>query len=284
MINRIVADSSGDITEYSGVEFRSVPLTISTDERSYVDDENIPLDEMIDYLSTYNGRSYTACPGTDSWLQAYEGADQIFVVTITSGLSGSFNAARVAAEMYLETHPDTKIHVFDSLSVGPEMRLMIDKISDMLNEGKSFEEIVAAVTEYRKYSRLLVVLESFQNLANNGRVNKAVAKIAGVLGIRIMATASLQGTIEVTQKCRGEKGALKKYIECMIEAGYEGGKVYISHCKNLLFAENLKEVILEHFPKAQILIYNTRGLCSYYAEKGGVLLGCECVKAYCYPS
>ena len=124
------------------------------------------------------------------------------------------------------------------------------------------------------------MLESFKNLANNGRISKAVAGIAGVLGIRILATASLEGTIEPHSKSRGEKGALKKFIECMVEAGYSGGKVYISHCKNSEFAETLKSSIFALFPKAKVLIYETKGLCSYYVEKGGIILGCECDKTY----
>ena len=277
---RITADSSSDIFKLEDVEFRSASLTISTDERSYVDDENIDLDDMLDYLAHYEGRSFTACPSVEAWLNAYEGADELYVVTITSALSGTYNSAYVAAGMYLEKHPDAKIHVFDSLSTGPEIRLIVDKLAELVIAGKTFEDICAEVSNYQKHLRLFVALESFKNLVNNGRVSKTVARFAGILGIRIMATASLEGTIEMQAKCRGEKGILRKYLECMQEAGYEGGKVYISHCKNQSLADRLKDSILSLFPKAQVLVYETKGLCSYYAEKGGIILGCECKKAY----
>lgn len=277
---KIIADSSSDIFELEGIEFQSAPLTISTDERSFVDDENIDLDDMLTYLANYNGRSFTACPNAHDWLTAYEGADELYVVTITSALSGTYNSAMLAANLYLEQNPNAKIHVFDSRSTGPEMRLIVDKLTELIKAGKPFDDIVNEVTEYQKHTRLFVMLESFKNLANNGRISKTVAGIAGVLGIRIIATASLEGTIEPNMKCRGEKGALKKFIECMTEAGYTGGKVYISHCKNKDFAETLKSSIFALFPKAKILIYETQGLCSYYVEKGGVILGCECDKTY----
>lgn len=277
---KIIADSSSDIFELEEVEFQSAPLTISTEERSFVDDKNIDLDDMLTYLSNHNGRSFTSCPNANDWLKAYEGADELYVVTITSALSGTYNSARLAGELYLEKNPNAKIHIFDSRSTGPGMRLIIDKIAELIKTGKDFEEIVHEVTEYQKHTRLFVMLESFKNLANNGRISKTVAGIAGVLGIRIVATASLEGTIEPIAKCRGEKGVLKKYMEIMKESGYVGGKVYISHCKNLHFAESLKSSIFSLFPSAIIHIYETQGLCSYYAEKGGIILGCECNKSF----
>jgi len=277
---KIIADSSCDIFELDGVDFEYAPLTISTDERSFVDDKNIDIDDMLTYLSNYEGRSFTSCPNPNDWLKAYDGADILYVVTLTSALSGTYNSAKIAADMYLEQNPNAKIHIFDSLSTGPEIRLLIDKIAELVTLNKSFEEVVLKATDYQKHTRLFVLLESFNNLANNGRISKTVASLAGLLGIRIMATASLEGTIELTSKCRGEKSAIKKYLENFNDVGYQGGKVYISHCRNDAFAKKLKNAILASYPNAEVLIYETRGLCSYYAEKGGILLGCECSKAY----
>lgn len=277
---KIIADSSCDIFELDGVDFEYAPLTISTDERSFVDDKNIDIDDMLTYLSNYEGRSFTSCPNPNDWLKAYDGADILYVVTLTSALSGTYNSAKIAADMYLEQNPNAKIHIFDSLSTGPEIRLLIDKIAELVTLNKSFEEVVLKATDYQKHTRLFVLLESFNNLANNGRISKTVASLAGLLGIRIMATASLEGTIELTSKCRGEKSAIKKYLENLNDVGYQGGKVYISHCRNDAFAKKLKNAILASYPNAEVLIYETRGLCSYYAEKGGILLGCECSKAY----
>ena len=93
MKRRIIADSSCDIFEMEGIDFVSVPLTISTDERSFVDDKALDVDGMLTYLAGYEGRSYTACPNMEAWLQAYQGADEIFVVTLSSNVSGTYAAA-----------------------------------------------------------------------------------------------------------------------------------------------------------------------------------------------
>ncbi len=280
MKRKIVADSSCDIFEVTDIPFQSVPLTISTDERSFVDDEKLDINEMLDYLQKYNGRSFTACPSVEAWLSAFAGAEEIFVVTITSNLSGAFNSANTAAQLYKESNPDCKIHIFDTYSTGPEMRMLIEKLAELAQTDKSFEKICQEAGKYLKFTRLFFALESFRNLANNGRINKTVAKLAGVLGIRIVATASREGTIEITDKCRGERNTVRAFLSHLKEAGFTGGKVYIAHCKNNPFAETVSNAIKGLYPKAKIKIYELRGLCSFYAEKGGLLLGCECNKAY----
>lgn len=275
MITRIIADSTVDRLTMDGIEFKQVPLTIYTDERSYVDDESINVDEMLEYLATYKGRSYTSCPNTDEWLKCYEGADVIYVVVLSSNISGTYNAAMNAANIYKEEHQDVKIRVFDTLSAGPEERLLVDHIASLVSEGREFEEVCELAEKYLAGTRVFFALESFHNFAENGRVNKAVAAAAGVLNIRIMATASPEGQIETVAKCRGEKGEIAKFLSIIKDAGYNSGKIYIGQCKAPALADAIADSIRSEYPKADITIYETRGLCSYYAERGGILLGLE---------
>ena len=277
---RIVADSSSNILSLPEIEFANAPLTIATDEKAFVDDASLDIDSMLEYLANYKGRSYTSCPNIEQWLESFDNADIVYVVTITSNLSGAYNSAVQAAKIFKENNPNSKIHIFDTLSTGPSMVLLIEKLVEYIKEGLSFEETVNLCKTYLKYTRLFFSLQSFHNLAQNGRINKAVALIAGKLGIRILATASKDGVIETLEKCRGEQKALKAFVELVKEAGYKGGKVLITHCNNLPFAENIANAIKEHFPKVKISISRMRGLCSFYAEKGGVILGCECDKKY----
>ena len=119
------------------------------------------------------------------------------------------------------------------------------------------------------------MLESLKNLANNGRVSKIVAKAAGILGIRMVGKASDVGTLEPLEKCRGEKKALASLLTYLTTLGYEGGKIRISHCMNESAAQTLKEGILSMYPQADIQIRPAGALCSFYAEKGGLLIGFE---------
>lgn len=272
---KIVADSSSDVFEFEGIPFASSPLKIITAQKEYVDNGKLDTENLVNELLSYSGKSTTACPSPSDWLDAFEDAKFIFCITITSNLSGSYNSALIAKEDYETQHPDRKVFVFDSLSTGPEMKLIIEKIAELINLHLEFEEICREVTSYSKETGLLFMLESMRNLANNGRVSHLTAKAAGLLGIRVVGKASDIGTLEVLDKCRGEKKALRNILENMIKSGFRGGKVRISHCFNLSAAQSLKSIITEAFPDALTEIYSAGGLVSFYAEKGGLLIGFE---------
>lgn len=276
MIKRkIVADSSANIKHLNTTPFDVAPLTISTDSREFVDNPELDLDEMLNYFSSYKGKSKTSCPNTADWLNAFDDAEEIFCVTITSGLSGSYNSACVARDMYMEEHPDRKVFVIDTLSAGPEPTLIIEKLEELILEGKTFEEICTYIPEYQEQTGLLFSLKSLKNMVANGRVSPAVAKIAGILGIRIVGKASDMGTLEPTNKCRGESMALSAILNHLKDAGLKNGKVIVAHCHNENAANNLKDMIISELPNASVRIETTLGLCSYYAEIGGLMIGYE---------
>jgi len=270
---KIVVDSSANMATHPSVV--SVPLKIITDNKEYVDDANINTAAMVWDLQTYTGKSSTACPSPQDWLEAFGDAPYVFCIAITSNLSGSCNAALIAKADYEHDFPDRKVFVIDSLSTGGEMELIAERIQEMMAAELSFEEICAQIPAYQEHTALLFMLESMQNLANNGRVNKIVAKAAGILGIRAVGKASDVGTLEPLDKCRGEKKAISALMANMLSIGYTGGKVRISHCLNLAAAETLKAQIHQQYPQADIQICPTGGLCSFYAEKGGMIIGFE---------
>ena len=272
---RIVADSSANLSTLSDNSIISVPLTLRTDEREFVDNEALDIKEMTDYLASYKGKSGSACPSSQDYIEAFGDAEHIFVITITSNLSGSFNAARIAKEDYEEEHPGRKVFLIDSLSAGSELKLIVEKIQELNEKGLSYEDICNEITEYQKHTHLIFCLKSLTNLANNGRVNPAVAKIAGVLNIRVVGIASDEGTLEQREKARGDKKAIAAVMNLMQELNYAGGKVRIDHCFNENDANQLKNVILEKYPSAEITLAPTRGLCSFYAEVGGLMIGFE---------
>lgn len=267
---RLIADSSSDRPPLDGVEY--VPLIISTDERSFVDNEHLNVNELLDYLASYRGRSYTACPSVDGWLSAYQGADEIYVVTITGTLSGAYNAAMAARELYLQEHPGAKVAVFDSLSTGPEILLILEKIQELTAQGIAFDQVETAVRDYMGHTRLFFSLQSLHNLSQNGRVSKVAAAAVGVLGIRIVGTASPEGTLAQLSKCRGDRKALPELIEQMKDAGFQGGKVRITHVRNPLLADRFADLVKTTWPGSDVTVSPCGGLCSYYAESGAILV------------
>ena len=272
---KIVADSSANLMELKTVAFDAAPLKIITGQREFVDDRNLDLDEMIAFFKSYKGRSQSSCPNPEDWLTTFDDAEDVFCVAITSGLSGSYNTACIAKEMYEAEHPGRRVFVIDSLSAGPELTLIVEKLEEMISEGKSYEEICTYIPEFQKKTGLLFMLESLNNFAANGRVSPAVAKIAGVLGIRIVGKASDVGTLEPTDKCRGEAKSLSAILRHLKESGLKTGKVILAHCLNKSAANTLKNMIETELPGVTVKSGINLGLCSFYAEKGGLLVGFE---------
>lgn len=275
---RIVSDSSSNIYTMPGMDFVSVPLKIITSKQEYVDNASLDVSEMVACIKAEKTPASTSCPNVGEWLDAFEGAECIFAVTISSSLSGAYNAAIHAAGEYKRSHPDCRICVLDSLSTGPEMQLIIEKLQELILAGHTFEEIRSEIREYMKTTHLFFTVLSMDNLAKNGRCSMALAKMAGVLGIRIIGRASSQGTIESVAKPRGERKMLETLLSELARTGFRGGKIRISHSFTPDVAAQLKTMILDCFPSSDVEILSNGGLCSYYADLGGMIIGYETEK------
>ncbi len=272
---KIVSDSSSDLFCLEGLPFASAPLKIIASDKEFVDDSGLEIGEMVDFLSKYKGRSTTSCPNVQDWLNAFGEAEHIFCVTITATLSGSYNSALLAKKAYEERYPNSRVTVINSLSTGPEMRLIIEKLRELILDGRDFEDISLQIQKYTQKTGLIFMLESMKNLANNGRVSPLIAKAAGLLGIRVIGKASDRGDLETLDKCRGEQKALECIVSDMKKLGWRGGRVRISHCFNEEAAQKLTQLLKEQFESTQTEIYSCGGLCSFYAERGGLLIGFE---------
>ncbi len=271
---RIVTDSSSNILSMGDPNYTTVPMKIVA-AKEYVDDVALDLYGMVEDLKQHKGKSGSSCPNVGEWLEAFGDAPYVFGVTITKYLSGSYNAAQQAADTYMEKYPDRKVFIFDSLSTGPEMMMIVDKIRQCEADGDDFEMTKAKVLEYHNHNHTLFCLESLTNLARNGRVSLAVAKIAGVLGIRVVGDAE-GGEITPIHKPRGAKKATQALVQMIKERGFQdGGLLRVAHC----FAEEaacaLRDAVREEFPNMRFILEPTTALCSFYAEAGGLIIGFE---------
>ena len=274
MAFRIVSDSSSNVLSMGDVNYTTVPLKIIA-EKEYVDDAALDLSGMMEDLRNHKGKSGSSCPNVGEWLEAFGDAEEIFCVTISRNLSGSFAASVQAGETYMEEYPGRKVFTFDSLAVGPEMMMIVDKIRQCEAEGLDYEATKAKVLEYHNRTHTVFCLESMLNLARNGRVSMAVAKIAGMLGIRVVGIAA-DGQVTPVHKPRGAKKATQTIVEMLKERGFEDGNILrVAHCYAPEAAQALREAILAEFPNTRFMLEHTTALCSFYAEAGGLIIGFE---------
>lgn len=253
--------------------FSSIPFVISVDNRDFVDNTNLNVGEMVAAMEQCDEISHTSCPTPYAWYEQFEKPGYSIAITISSKLSGSYNSACTARNMVLEKYPDKKITIIDSHSTGPEMILILRKLCELIEAGYDFESVLEKLEQHMRHTHIVFALSSFNNLVKNGRMNKLTGFLAGKLGFWGIGIGSEQGTISIKGKARGSKKALDVILEDMKERGQEVKTVVISHCQNAEFAERLRTAIQNTWDKVEVKIIPTRGLCSYYAEKCGLIIG-----------
>lgn len=275
---RIVADSSCDLQEKDLADetlgFSTVPLTIHVGDTSYTDVPTTDCLKMLTHMKEYKHGSSSSCPSPDDFAREILKAANCIVVTITSGLSGTYNSALTAAKMIKEEHPLHNIHVIDSLATSGTMVLILRYVRKLIKQGLAFDEIVGRAESYRDSLRILFSLASFDNLIKTGRMPRVAGLLATALNIRAVATATPQGVIQVLEKPRGQKAAIERMIKRMIQIKDMSGKpVVISHCNNPDGALAVKDELLKAcLEVGEISILENRCLNSFYAGDQALLM------------
>ena len=277
MLWQIVTDSSVDLKNIEGaspdVLFSTVPFSILVDGHEYIDTPDLDVSALVGAMEK-SAQSRTSCPAPEAWREAFARADRTIAITISEKLSGSYNSAMAARAIVLEEHPDKQIAVVNSRSTGPKVALMARRTVELLQKEPQtpFDEAVARIERCCESLHTVFSLSSFSNLVKNGRLSRAAGFIAGKLGLRALGEGSEEGEIRLREKVRGEKRALSALCKAMLEAGFRGGEVVISHCLNEQLAQELADRIRAIWENARVSILPTRGLCSYYAERDGLIL------------
>jgi DegV family protein with EDD domain len=273
----VIADSSCDLCEWKPenekIRFTCVPFAIQVEEEHFVDDATLDVDAMMAAMEQSREGSRTACPSPQMWLEQFQKPGCVIAVTVSSELSGSYNSACVARNMLLEQEPDRQIAVVDSRSAGSELVLLIRRLCCLIEVGYDFDTVVDTIRQFVRQTHVIFAFSSFENLVKNGRIGIVSGYLAGKLGFWGIGTGSPEGKIQVKRKVRGSKKAFDTIVKEMREHGLAQSSVVISHCQNAEFAVKLKETIQEQWQDVDVTILPTRGLCSYYAEKGGVIIG-----------
>lgn len=271
---QILADSACDVKDdyVQGdlVRFKTIPLVINVGDKEFVDDAQLDPDAMLHCLRESKEKSCSACPSPDAFMQEFDKAEETFIITITSKLSGCYNSACTAQKTY---EGKGKVHVIDSKATCGTEVLIIDKLLELMSQNLSFEEIVTQIEKFRDEKTLLFILQRFDNLVNNGRMSKVAGMIASTLVIRPICKAE-DGEIKIAKKTIGAKNAFNKLVKMIGEFtnDFTGKKIVISQCQAEEEALQLKEDILALYPFQQVQILKMRGLASYYALEKGVIV------------
>ena len=276
---KIVVDSGCDLKSVdnlpANIAFDYIPLTLHVENTDYIDDADCDIPRMMEHMYAYKGKSSTACPSPEDWASRFRDCDCCIAISTSSGVSGTCNTARLGREMALEEDPNRRIFVVDSLSIGPEMTLLVEETIRFIQEGLSYEEVCKAIQKYNLRTKLCFMLSSVDNLVKNGRLNRLAGATVNVLGIRLVGIASEVGTLQLESKCRGFKKAAAEIMRIIKKDGFKGGKIIIGHVFNEIEAKVIASSILSEFPKCPLRIMKLGAICSFYAENGGMIISYE---------
>lgn len=274
----ILADSSCNLREYRpkavDVVYRVAPLKINIAGREYVDDASLDVAELNRLILEEDTSSSSSCPSVGEWAELFRSADNIIAITISARLSGSYEAACMARDMVLEEGA-RNIHIVNSRAAGGKLELLVAQLDGFLAEhpSASFDEAVAFVDRLESASTVLFSLSSYDNLTKSGRMPKLAGHLASKLNIRILGIASDEGTIKIVGPTRGSRKTLDKIVHTMRDQGFDGGMAYLDHVENKPGAQALADRIRQEWPDAEVRILPCGGLCSYYAENKGLIIG-----------
>ena len=280
MSYQIIADSCGDFTEEMKANpvFKLVPLTLEIGEYTIQDDENFNQADFIARVKASPIGPKSACPSPEAFQNAIQSspAEEIYIVTLSSKLSGTYQAAKIGQTMAEEEGTSKKIHVFDSKSASAgECKLCLD-ILEAKEAGKSFEEVVSEIEEACSDITTLFVLESLDTLRKNGRLTGVKSFLASALNIKPVMGA-VDGSIVQLGQQRGIQKALKKMVEFAIEraGGVEKVKekrLVITHVNDPERAEAVKADFLKSAEFKEIIITNAMGVATIYANDKGIVV------------
>ena len=271
---KIVGDSCCDLTkeELDKGYFFSVPLTLTVGGVDVIDDENFDQDKFIKMVAECPECPKSSCPSPESFMERFNDAEDIYVVTLSSKLSGSYNSAVLARQIYLEEHEEVNIHVFDSHSAAAGEHLICEKIEECVLEGMEFSQVITTVNEFIKSQRTIFVLEDLEVMRKNGRLSKVKALVANVLNIKPVLYEK-DGEIHQLDQARGMNKALNKLLWHIEKEGYDvNRKVEITQCDSRERCMNVRKILMEKFGFKNVVVLNAGGVSTMYESRGGVVV------------
>jgi len=277
MINLIVdsgCDISQDVINNENCSLTYVPLNLQLEDKVYLDDENLDIEDYLNQMANSVVSVKTSAPSPDLFYEGFKTGENVFVVTLSSKLSATYQSAMTAKRMYMEEYGKKFIHVFDSLTASVGQGVIAMKISELINKGThSLDEVVEQVNQFMKGARTYFILDKYDNLVKTGRINPYIAKLASFLNVKPIC-ADHEGEIKMLDKARGYSKAVAKLVEFIKTNTHdlEERVVAISHCKCYEKAVALKDEVLKNLKVKDVLIEDCKGVVATYANRGGIVV------------
>lgn len=277
---KVIGDSCCDyaVEAAKKIPIERVALTLQIDNEAILDTQELDTMELLEKIKGSKKAPSTACPSIDQFLDAFKGeCEDIYVVTLSAQLSGTFNSACQAAKIYNEENEKKNIHVFNSLSAAAGEIAVCLKIIELAEKGLPFEEVVSQVESFIANITSLFVLEDLSVFAKNGRLNHIQALATDKLKIKLVMGGTSEGVICKCATAFSIRQALTKMVNIIAEKAKVTDAsirtLVVTHCNCLDRAEFVVNKVKELCRFKDILICRASGVSTVYANNGGVIVG-----------
>lgn len=276
MAYKIIVDSCTDLTDKMKKDrhIQTVPLILQVDDKTINDDDTFDQIEFLRIVAESPNSPKSSCPSPEAYMNMYGGREDVYVVTLSSNLSGSYNSAVLGKKLYLEENSHKNIEVINSCSASVGQTLIARKIQEYAEAGKGFHEIIHLIQSFRAKLSTKFVLENLDTLRKSGRLTGIKAILTSVLNIKPVMGGTAEGTICKLDQARGIQKALL-LLANLIEQDVvnpEKRTLAISHCNNYNRALFIKDEILRRVPFKDSFIVDTAGVSTMYAGDGGIIV------------
>lgn len=272
----ILCDSCTDFSKEMETDphFIRIPLTLHVGDEDIIDDETFDQKSFLKKVAASSDCPKSSCPSPEKYMEYFSKADDIYIVTLSCHLSGSYNSAELAKSMYLDEHAAKNIHVFDSKSASAGQSLIAMEIRKRAQNGLPFEQIVSEINTFIDTMGTKFVLETLEMLRRNGRLSNITAMLVNALNIKLVMTSDGNGQIDKHSQARGMKKAIEKLADAVHDDAVNPSDrtLFISHCNNAKRAEFVKEALLKKTSFRDVVIAETGGVSSLYAADGGIVV------------
>ena len=269
-------DLSDELLKKRGVGYSSLTFRFNDSEKEY-SNSDMPISEFYQKMRE-GGVAKTAAVNAANFAEEFEKAlkdgKDVLYLGFSSGLSTTFNSARIAAEQLKESYPDRKIITVDTLAASAGIALLIDLVMEKKDAGVTIEEAAKFAEETKLNIDHWFTVDDLVYLKRGGRVSATTAFVGNMLGIKPVLHVDNEGHLVNVSKVRGRKTSIAALADKFGELALDtaNGKVYISHSDSLKDAEELASIIETKYGAKTQLITDVGPVIGAHSGPGTIAL------------
>ncbi|UOR10327.1 DegV family protein [Halobacillus amylolyticus] len=279
MTIQLIIDGGADLPQamIKHHNLKVIPLNIHFGQDQYKSGLTIDLPTFYRKLKESSELPSSSSPSPNDFYDKYKEVDAeipIVMLALTQGLSSTYESAVMGKNMLLEEEPNRSIAVLNTKTASCGIALLVDEAGKRIKEGLGFDSLVTHMEKKIEQTTTLFILKTLENVIKSGRLDKVKGAIAKTLNIKLLMKATEEGTIDVSEKVRGDKKSLRRFVDQIGEytKHYEDKVIALSHSNDEERGRSVLQTIKERYDFNDSIFTEMGPLISTHAGEGGLVI------------